>query len=211
MNRSDAGKLGYQKTKHCLELHCASEKMAAVALFSLKDLKCGWCGKITPYEKRRSKFCGHRCAALNRNRKAREALLAMRLICNQETVGSIPTSGSKSCIRCQSPVKREESQYCSISCSSLDRAEKSAEAGTAKSRGLRAYLVRKHGRQCFICGLSEWQGKEIPIEIDHIDGNSDNNQTENIRLLCPNCHAQTDTYKNKNKGRGRAYRRKLAG
>jgi hypothetical protein len=44
-------------------------------------------------------------------------------------------------------------------------------------------------------------GKPIPIELDHIDGNSDNNSAENLRLICPNCHAQTETYKVANKGK----------
>ncbi len=44
-------------------------------------------------------------------------------------------------------------------------------------------------------------GKPIPLQIDHIDGNSDNNTEDNFRLLCPNCHAQTPTYSGKNAGR----------
>jgi predicted HNH restriction endonuclease len=43
--------------------------------------------------------------------------------------------------------------------------------------------------------------------MEHIDGNSSNNKVTNLCLLCPNCHSQTPTYKNKNKGNGRHYRR----
>jgi predicted HNH restriction endonuclease len=62
-----------------------------------------------------------------------------------------------------------------------------------------------------VCGLSEWMDKRIPLEIDHIDGNSDNNVEQNLRLICPNCHAQTETYKGANAGKGssrQAMRRK---
>ena len=45
------------------------------------------------------------------------------------------------------------------------------------------------------------------MELEHKDGNSSNNSLDNVCLLCPNCHSQTDTYKNKNKGNGRHYRR----
>ena len=47
----------------------------------------------------------------------------------------------------------------------------------------------------------------INVELEHIDGNSSNNTLENCILLCPNCHSLTHTYKNRNKGNGRAYRR----
>lgn len=48
--------------------------------------------------------------------------------------------------------------------------------------------------KCDICGISEWLSKKINVELDHIDGNSSNNELSNLRFLCPNCHAQTDTY-----------------
>lgn len=56
-------------------------------------------------------------------------------------------------------------------------------------------------RLCSVCGFSEWMGREIPLELDHIDGNRYNNNLENIRIICPNCHAQTDNYKSKNRNR----------
>lgn len=52
--------------------------------------------------------------------------------------------------------------------------------------------------RCSICKLSEWNDKPIPLEIDHIDGCHTNNTYSNLRAICPNCHAQTDTYKGKN-------------
>jgi hypothetical protein len=49
------------------------------------------------------------------------------------------------------------------------------------------------------CGISEWQGKSITLDIDHIDGNWLNNVLNNLRFMCPNCHSQTDTFGAKNR------------
>jgi len=54
-------------------------------------------------------------------------------------------------------------------------------------------------KKCEVCRLTEWNNKEIPLEVHHIDGDSFNNELTNIMLLCPNCHAQTDTYRGLNK------------
>lgn len=51
-------------------------------------------------------------------------------------------------------------------------------------------------RRCEICGCDEtWQGKHLTLELHHIDGNHYNNSLENLQILCPNCHSQTDSYK----------------
>lgn len=54
--------------------------------------------------------------------------------------------------------------------------------------------------KCNECGISDtWNNRQLKLHLDHIDGNTRNNKKENIRLLCPNCHSQTDTYTGKNK------------
>jgi hypothetical protein len=55
---------------------------------------------------------------------------------------------------------------------------------------------------CSSCGLEDWRGGPIPLQLDHIDGDRTNNELKNLRLLCPNCHALTDTYCGRNIGRG---------
>lgn len=66
---------------------------------------------------------------------------------------------------------------------------------------LRLFSTALKKRLCESCGGVEWLGKPIPLEVDHINGDRRDNQLENLRILCPNCHAQTPTYKTKNRKR----------
>ena len=67
------------------------------------------------------------------------------------------------------------------------------------------YFLEEQGHKCAICGcLDIWQEKQLVFVLDHIDGNADNNNRENLRLVCPNCDSQLDTFKSKNKKSARA-------
>lgn len=68
------------------------------------------------------------------------------------------------------------------------------------------WIKQKQNNACLHCGITEWNNKPITFQFDHIDGNSDNNTPENIRMLCPNCHSQTETYGVKNKNNANSYR-----
>jgi hypothetical protein len=54
--------------------------------------------------------------------------------------------------------------------------------------------------RCEMCGLDTWNEEPIPLELDHINGRRDDNRIENLRVICPNCHAQTPTYRGRNIG-----------
>lgn len=72
---------------------------------------------------------------------------------------------------------------------------------------IKRYLRETFGNKCSVCSIAKWNGKDLVFDLEHIDGNSENNSKENVCLICPNCHSQTATYKGKNKGNGRHIRR----
>lgn len=71
------------------------------------------------------------------------------------------------------------------------------------SAKLRARLIEDGVKEhrCEACGMSEWHGRPIPLELDHINGDRTDNRLVNLRLICPNCHAFTSTYRGRNIGR----------
>ena len=75
------------------------------------------------------------------------------------------------------------------------------ENSTYQSFKLKKRLIAEGIKLCICesCGLEEWLGVQIPLELHHINGDNRDNRLENIRLLCPNCHALTETYRGRNK------------
>jgi Zn finger protein HypA/HybF involved in hydrogenase expression len=69
---------------------------------------------------------------------------------------------------------------------------------TMKSYNLKNRLISEGYKKskCEECGISEtWNGKFLTLELDHIDGNNRNNSLDNLKILCPNCHSQTPTFR----------------
>ncbi len=73
---------------------------------------------------------------------------------------------------------------------------------------VKQYLLDKRGDQCEQCQFNTHGPYGSIIQMDHINGNCFDNSLENLKLLCPNCHAMTSTYGSRNKGSGRSHRRK---
>ena len=67
----------------------------------------------------------------------------------------------------------------------------------------RKYLAEARGYKCEVCSVSDWHGKPITLHVDHKNGDPSNDHPDNLRLICPNCHSQTQFLGGANKGRGR--------
>lgn len=111
---------------------------------------------------------------------------------------SLKLSKWKTCPKCKSRfLKRNGKSSRCTSCG--PHVKHTFETGSISIK--KAILLQERGRRCETCGRKSWMGKQIPIQLDHTDGNPDNNSRENLKLLCPNCHAQTPSFGWKNRGR----------
>ena len=146
-------------------------------------MQCQECGKETG----NPKFCSRNCSASYNNGKVpkRKRTHDRCKHCNKEL-----------------PVKRHlTSTFCSHKCFNEWRYgdwKERLEEGAVSSNTAKKYLNRLMS-ECGICGQGrEWQGKPLILQVDHIDGDSDNNELANLRLICPNCHTQTETWCQRN-------------
>jgi 5-methylcytosine-specific restriction endonuclease McrA len=86
-------------------------------------------------------------------------------------------------------------------CKRLDRDLILRENCRHSRQALRRHIISNKllPYKCAICGVTEWNGKTLSLEIDHINGINNDNRLENLRFLCPNCHSQTSTYGSRNR------------
>lgn len=116
------------------------------------------------------------------------------------------------CLNCGKELVGRAKKYCNNQCqadykykSYIENWKAGLEDGMKGayqlSNHIKRYLLEKTNYKCEKCGWGETNPytNTIPLEVDHIDGNYQNNTEENLRVLCPNCHSLTPTYKGANK------------
>lgn len=170
-------------------------------LYNQDPKLCKYCNIKISYSKRENLYCSSSCSA-SFNNKFRKQPLDQCLVCNNFT-------------------KRKKSLFCSPKCKKNHdflRKIRNWCLGNdiydgkkiKKPTVIKRLVITMNGYVCDPCGLSSlYNGKRLTLELDHINGDATNNNKDNVRLLCPNCHSLTPTFKGKNKGNGtREWRKK---
>ena len=173
------------------------------------EICCENCGKIFSSRiAENRKCCSHSCAATINNKKYPKRTKEQFIDENGKIIDK------KYCKYCGKFLCDVRNTYCNNTCKSnhikksiFNQIENNTISGSTsnKSRRCKKYLIEKHGEKCMKCDWNEINptSNKIPIEIEHIDGNSDNCELNNMILLCPNCHSLTPTFRALNKGNGR--------
>lgn len=102
--------------------------------------------------------------------------------------------------QCLSPEKRK--QLANEHHAYYDKILMSEDFNSLSKERKRKRVIIEQDRKCSECGLSEWRGKRLPLEIEHKNGDHSDNTRENLMALCPNCHSLTLTWRGRNKSRG---------
>lgn len=170
--------------------------------------RCKACDSELPTDKQKNKFCNRSCAATFNNkgvvRNGTKILDKVCANCNEDFRPSRNSTGKYCGNKCQQDKQNRdivESWYNGT----FDPCGKTGQF----SKPVRDHLIRKSDYKCTKCGwgeINQYTGN-VPLEIEHIDGDSSNNDPTNVTVLCPNCHSLTSTFKGANRGNGRHVRR----
>lgn len=170
------------------------------SVLKIRSKKCLNCDcefnfSVNSKKERNKKFCSNSCSTSYNNNLRSKAIVL-------------------NCKNCGLKLDKSIKKYCDNKCQGEHKRrlifEKIKNGDTnLYEKQYKNFLINEYGNKCMDCGwceINKYTGK-VPIQLEHIDGNSDNNSLNNLRLLCPNCHSLTSTYGALNKGNGRTKRK----
>ena len=202
----------YQLGSHCQKIHTKltvkQKGKFKRFLFSKECLKCKKIFTVERKEKfdgtisvskKEKKFCCLQCAN-SRNT-------------NKEVITRI------SCKNCKQSFKKKKGKFfCSKKCYNENKYKTKLELVTkennffiltSKSSTVRNFLIKHYGHKCSICNIENWMGEKVPVVMDHIDGNSDNWQFTNLRIICRNCDGLLPTFAGRNVGKNKIQSKRM--
>jgi hypothetical protein len=197
LTTSEAGKLGAIESAKTAVIN----KQKRIDTWNLNPKLCKFCSLAITYQNRRNDFCSQSCGAKFHNQSKGFTLLDDKVF---------------NCLFCSKEFRANgtaEHKYCSRDCmtnfwwkdTKKELLKLGVDNSSANNTG-KKYLIELHEGKCQLCKLNEWQGKPMPLVLDHINGNPYDNLLENLRVICHNCNAQTPTFAGRNKGNGRVER-----
>lgn len=127
------------------------------------------------------------------------------------------------CLTCGKQLNKNATKYCSKKCEKefqlctyIEQWKEGKHTGTigikkpVPSKYIQTYF-KKQQQICSECKIEQWNNQPLTMEIDHINGNRYDNSIQNLRLLCPNCHSQTNTFRNKKRTPSAPDKRQVVG
>ena len=196
--------------------------------YELNPNVCLNCGKPLPYKERNKTFCNRSCSASYNNKQRTKEIyekvsntlkLKYENIVKPEKIKPKKETTKKEkeihyCQWCGKPItSKYGKKFCSPSCDGAYRSQKRLEQWLSGNYNInpnsgipdfvRKYLYEKTNYKCELCGFEGYNpitGNSI-LQIHHLDGDASNNSESNLQVLCPNCHAMTDSYMALNKGK----------
>jgi len=143
------------------------------------------CGNVAKYQLKNGKWCCENSYQKCANIKKKNSInLKLAYIENRKNCNQFNNKRNWSKNKLLLPV---EKVFCKKS--------------NASTKLLKKYLIVLGIKEdkCEICGINKWLGNPLTISVHHIDGDRRNNEVNNLQLLCPNCHSQTDNFSGRNK------------
>jgi len=177
--------------------------------------RCKACNALIMYNKKRQSFCNNTCAVFYNSvlkSKRKDISLSragIKKLIKNKIVNHCACCGKPLDSRrtfCNTTCKAEYSYLIYINKWLSGQVDGIIRGNSgATNRYIKRYLREKYGNECQECGWSKVNTitKNVPIQLEHIDGNWKNNKEENLKLLCPNCHSLTHTFGSLNVGNGR--------
>ena len=149
----------------------------------------------TPLPAHNKKFCNSSCAAKYNNSRRKPRSVESKL----KTSLAIKNLPEGVGIRSLAARNKAHEQYSETRLKNLFETPFDELAHQSK----RVRIIIEQEGKCAHCDISEWMGQPVCFEMDHIDGNNQNNVRENLEILCPNCHSNTPTWKGRKAERNR--------